>query len=284
MFNWFSFFVRRLTVVALMAGLWSSGCMTETEELGDGGDDGLGVTSQEITYSGHDYLFVTTPKTWHEAQSYCANYDRVNGGGYHLVTIDDSAEESFLNTIEIRRGLSRWWIGYSDQGVEGSWIWSHGYSTHANWAPNQPDNRGEQDCAVDRFDGVDGWDDQPCGWGNVFICERESISSGNRGYVDYSAWNTNNATVGATQYSVYLFAGQLFSMGTCGVPGASGVGDTWLRLKNPSGGEIASNDDSGGACGLLSNISIVAPTTGTYTIHAGCFSNNSCSGRVAFNY
>lgn len=268
-----------LSFILLLSGLSISGCLMETD---DGIDDkDLSVASQEVSYNGHDYLFVTTPQAWHQAQTYCFNYG--GGAGYHLVTINDAAEESFLNSSEVGRGMSRWWIGYSDEGIEGSWIWSNGFSSHINWTPGNPDNASNQDCAVDRFDGNDGWDDQNCGWHNVFICERDSDATGNRGSFSYASSNTSSATTNVTQYSVFLFAGQLFTVGTCGVPGASGSGDTYLRIKNPSGVEVGKNDDSSG-CGLLSNFSIIASTTGTHAIHAGCFSSNSCSGTVAFNY
>ncbi len=62
-------------------------------------------------------------------------------------------------------------------------------------------------------------------------------------------------------------------------PHTSGTGDTYLRLFNPSGVQVASNDDS---CGRLSFASHAATASGTYQIRAGCYSSNSCSGTVAY--
>lgn len=273
-----SFASKYLTFIFLLIGLTPSGCLMPPEEASD---EDLDVYSQEVTYNGHDYLFVTTPKTWYQAQTYCANYGAPYGG-YHLVTINDAGEEAFLDANESNRSKTNWWIGYSDQGVEGSWIWSNGYSTYTNWYPGEPNNNGDQDCAVDRYYASQ-WDDQACGVSNVFICERDALAVGNKGSFTYSASFTYDATYNTSTYAVYLYAGQLFTAGTCGLPGASGNGDTWLRLKNPSGVEVASNNSSS-ACGWLSNFSIVAETTGTYVIHAGCFDTSSCSGTVAFNY
>jgi hypothetical protein len=264
---------------SLLCGAGS--CVIPEEELLD--EDQLATTEHQITYNGHDYLFVTSPATWDQAQTHCANYTSNTGGGYHLVTINDAAEESFLNTSETSRGFSRWWIGYTDRGAEGSWIWPSGTSTYTNWAVHQPDNSREQDCAVDRFDGVDGWDDQPCEWTNRFICERDGLSVENKGVLNYSATATASATVNTATKSVHLLAGQLFTMGTCGIAGASANGDTWIRLRNPSGTEIASNDDAA-FCGVGSSISITVATTGTHIIHAGCYTSSSCSGTVAFGY
>jgi len=99
------------------------------------------------------------------------------------------------------------------------------------------------------------------------------------GSFSYSATNTNSAAQNTFNFDIAMVAGQTLSIGTCGVPGASGSGDTYLRLFNPSNVEVASNDD---ACGVLSFLAFTATTTGRFQVHAGCFSANSCSGTVAF--
>jgi len=67
-----------------------------------------------------------------------------------------------------------------------------------------------------------------------------------------------------TNFSIPLAAGQTITLGTCGVPGGSGFGDTILRLFNASNAEAASNDDAPG-CGLLSNLTFTAATAGTFS-------------------
>jgi hypothetical protein len=99
------------------------------------------------------------------------------------------------------------------------------------------------------------------------------------GSFNYSASNTSNATQNTTPYDVRLTAGQTLSFGTCSVAGASGSGDTFLRLYAPDGSNVALNDD---ACGYLSFVGFTATQTGTYRIQAGCFSSGGCSGTVAF--
>ncbi len=158
----------------------------------------------------------------------------------------------------------------------------------------QPDNfQGNENCGTDRYSNVDGsgnvftkdgWNDWDCNKNFPFICEGSPLSQDSRGVFSYSASNTSSATANTQNQSVYLYSGQLFTVGTCGLPSAKGDGDTYLRINNPNGQEIASNDDAGSPCGTLSNISIVIPATGTYTIRAGCYGKDSCAGTVSYTY
>lgn len=66
-------------------------------------------------------------------------------------------------------------------------------------------------------------------------------------------------------------AGDFYNIELFGV-GASGVGDTYLRIFNSSGTQIASNDDGGvGFNSGFANFSVT--TTGTYYISAGSFND-----------
>ncbi len=97
---------------------------------------------------------------------------------------------------------------------------------------------------------------------------------------NFNASGTNSATANTVNRTVALAAGQRITLGTCGVTGAAASGDTYLRLFNPSGTQVAFNDDSCG--GLASNLGFTAQTAGNYQIRAGCYQNTSCSGTVAW--
>jgi hypothetical protein len=237
----------------------------------------LGVSTHAITYNGHDYLFVTTPKSWNAAWSHCQS------AGYELVSVSDSNEESWLHSQQLNKAPyeTKWWIGLYDGGIEGSWYWTDGTPVgYLNWFPGQPDNKySDEDCAVDGWGQQ--WNDWACGNAANFICEKSSVSSSYTSSFTYHKINTANATTNTEQRSLYAYAGQVVTVGTCGIFGGSvSFGDTWLRIRNTTGSEIASNDDSCGGVG--SNISFVAATTGNYTIHAGCYSNGECAGTVAY--
>jgi hypothetical protein len=98
----------------------------------------------------------------------------------------------------------------------------------------------------------------------------------------YTAINTNNALQNTKNWSFFLYAGQLLSVGTCGVSGASTrrdpYDDTFLRLYGPSGLRVAYNDDACGGYG--SKIVYRAPETGTYRLRAGCYEALECGGTV----
>lgn len=99
------------------------------------------------------------------------------------------------------------------------------------------------------------------------------------GTFSFSAINTNSAQQNTVNHSVLLNAGQTLKLGTCSVAGASGTGDTYLRLYGPGGTQVALNDDS---CGVLSYLTFTASQSGTYQLRAGCFSSGSCNGTVAY--
>ncbi|WP_437284166.1 trypsin-like serine peptidase [Sorangium sp. So ce406] len=100
----------------------------------------------------------------------------------------------------------------------------------------------------------------------------------------FSASNTASATQNTIEHYVFLEPGATIDFGTCGTPGGSGTGDTYLRLVSPSGATVASSDDGGGSCGGLSHATFTAPAffAGMYEIQAGCFSTGACSGTVAY--
>jgi V8-like Glu-specific endopeptidase len=106
---------------------------------------------------------------------------------------------------------------------------------------------------------------------------------GTNGSLAFSASNTNSAQQNTVNKSVTLAAGQVIKLGTCSVSGASGTGDTYLRLYGPANTQVGANDDGSG-CGTLSYLTYTVPANaaGSYQIRAGCYANNSCSGTVAY--
>ncbi|MBL8492465.1 MAG: PEP-CTERM sorting domain-containing protein [Rhodocyclaceae bacterium] len=106
-----------------------------------------------VLHNGHYYDFVAGP-TWTAAES-----NAVALGG-HLVTINDAAEEAWLNTGFGLAG-NQWWIGFNYVASVGNFVWSSGEPvTYTNWAPGKPDiHLGAEHYAVMNWVGAQ--------WGNL---------------------------------------------------------------------------------------------------------------------
>lgn len=97
----------------------------------------------------------------------------------------------------------------------------------------------------------------------------------------FSGRSTTNATRSTANQTVTLRRGQTLTAGTCQLAGATGTGDTFVRIANAGAlTSVALNDD---ACGQLSFVRFVAPADGDYVIRAGCYANTACSGTVAWD-
>lgn len=154
----------------LVACLGLAGCMVNIDETAsDEGEEVIEV-AEPIVYNGHDYLFNLVPANWNQARANCLF------NGYNLASINDSAEENWLQQQENARGGGVWWIGYSDSGFEGIWVWEDQQNTtYTNWNIGEPNNgggsAGPEHCALDNTTGGR-WNDGGCTAIAKYICER----------------------------------------------------------------------------------------------------------------
>jgi len=100
--------------------------------------------------------------------------------------------------------------------------------------------------------------------------------------VPFSAANTASATTNTVDCKIIACHGQTVRASVCASE-TNGFGacsdDTYLRVVDAAGTEIASNDDY---CGFCSSLSFVATQQcTTYTIKQGCYYTASCSGTTA---
>ncbi|XP_060570430.1 perlucin-like protein [Ruditapes philippinarum] len=122
-----------------------------------------------VAYEGSCYLFghgVT--QTFVESEHFCRQHH--NG---HLVEIDSKAENLFLKDYVRGFGGHCYWIGLSDEQIEGNWIWYHSNTTPLffDWGPSQPDPGNNEDCAIfwGPFDYL--WGDLGCDWKCQPVCK-----------------------------------------------------------------------------------------------------------------
>jgi hypothetical protein len=125
--------------------------------------------------NGHDYLFCAPGFAyWSDVVEICAGQEALPA------RIDDAAENSFFQSISNALGMSEAWIGGTDTGHEGQWLWADGAefwnggatSLYANWATSEPNNDGgDENCT--RFVTATGtWNDLYCNTPSNYICER----------------------------------------------------------------------------------------------------------------
>ncbi|MHC4202225.1 MAG: lectin-like protein, partial [Planctomycetota bacterium] len=112
--------------------------------------------------------------TWPDAKAFCERQ------GGHLVTITSKEESDFVVDLT-RRVNGRYWIGFTDGRVEGTWEWVTGEPVKFTaWAEGQPNSMdGDQDYGIingSEYDSL--WDDNGdhnvrARGGNGFVCEWE---------------------------------------------------------------------------------------------------------------
>lgn len=168
--NHFGFLVLLLTLMSIAPGCITEGAIREDSDEDPEGEL-LGTARQPLPFGGHDYFFTLTPLNWAQAQANCS------ASGYNLVSINSAAEEEWLRQQEAVRGGGYWWIGYTDAGFEGIWVWADASPIgYTNWSPNEPnDSLGNEDCAVDNWlDPTTNakWNDLICTDFLKSICER----------------------------------------------------------------------------------------------------------------
>jgi len=101
-------------------------------------------------FGGHTYFRSTTSSSWA-----AANTSATNSGG-HLLTISSAAENNFF------LGLGQHWMGFTDQLVEGVWVWVNNEPVvYTNWDEDEPNNLGgNQDFGLINWTTSNQWDDQ----------------------------------------------------------------------------------------------------------------------------
>lgn len=83
--------------------------------------------------TGNLYFLTESRSSWTEAQA-----EAVAKGG-NLVAINNAEENKWL--LDVFGTTELFWIGLSDQEVEGAWKWANGEKvTYTNWTPNEPNN------------------------------------------------------------------------------------------------------------------------------------------------
>lgn len=156
--------------------------------------------------------------------------------------------------------------GFQRTFLEAIKLSSGGTCNIVDWVSQDP-----TDCRIIVHVGVGSFGNVSCAW-NVYADKEHGYS--------FNVSNTNSAQQNTLDTRIPLNEGNTIDVGTCGVPGGSASGDTYVRLLGPSNQLVALNDDA--CASLASHVTYTVPAggTGMYTVKAGCFSSGSCSGVV----
>jgi hypothetical protein len=130
-------------------------------------DDG-GLCPCNVHYYGGDaYMFCTTAATWTAARDSCEYY------GYYLISINDSAENTFAVDTAYRWYRGKWWTGGNDVAREGTWTWRGGDTwSYTNWGQGEPNNSGNNEDCMQLGRYLDyTWNDEPCSASFRYVCE-----------------------------------------------------------------------------------------------------------------
>jgi hypothetical protein len=96
-------------------------------------------------------------------------------GGGDLAIVDQLAKQDELVDAVLGVWWTDWWIGLDDIVEEGVYTWVDGTPLDwAQWANNEPNNSGNEDCNHFASWAGGSWNDIPCDQDLAFICEYPS--------------------------------------------------------------------------------------------------------------
>jgi len=141
------------------------------------------------------FLFhYTQADNWFEAQHEC---ERVGGFLAEPKTYEQATLLTSLALLEESIiGVNSWWIGLSDLGHDGRWLWQHSVSDleFSNWAPGYPTNQFGADCVLMSLADNFAWTDRDCIQARASpICQREWNDGGST--TTTPAWGTTTTIV-----------------------------------------------------------------------------------------
>ncbi|XP_005341312.2 C-type lectin domain family 4 member E [Ictidomys tridecemlineatus] len=123
------------------------------------------------------YFFSTNTMSWLSSSRNCS------GMGAHLVVINTQEEQEFLYHAKPEK--REFFIGLTDQVVEGEWQWVDGTpftESLSFWDAGEPNNLITlEDCATirDSSNARKNWNDIPCFYNMFWICEMPEINAAN---------------------------------------------------------------------------------------------------------
>ncbi|XP_053195543.1 lactose-binding lectin l-2-like [Scomber japonicus] len=124
-------------------------------------------------FKGRCYKYVSTHKTWADAELYCVSQNA------NLVSVHSQQEQDFvkflIKNFDHAEGFT--WMGLSDAHKEGGWMWSDGCPVgFVFWHAGQPDNyNGHENCAEFNWGQRLKWNEVPCFFTRPSVCATRTV-------------------------------------------------------------------------------------------------------------
>ncbi|KAM7419045.1 hypothetical protein PAMA_016250 [Pampus argenteus] len=124
---------------------------------------------QGWVYFNNSFYFISQRKnSWQESRNDCLRR------GTDLLIINSKEEQEFVDQFK-----KEFWIGLSDSETEGIWKWvdeSPVITSFSYWGNNEPNSHQgkDEDCGeIKLMNGEHKWNDKPCEYKNLWICEKK---------------------------------------------------------------------------------------------------------------
>jgi len=143
-------------------------------------DEGAACPCPTAIHQGRIYLFCGAlvpdqPEGFGRRNEWQASRDLCESIGFHLVKVDNQAEDGFVYQTLAGLGFGDTWMGMNDLQTDMTWVWHDGDGlTYVNWDDGEPNGRRDENCGimlVEEASRASRWDDRPCDRDYHFVCE-----------------------------------------------------------------------------------------------------------------
>ncbi|XP_062611628.1 C-type lectin domain family 4 member M-like isoform X5 [Saccostrea cucullata] len=122
-----------------------------------------------VQFEENCYLFLSLENNFKDAVDYCNKA----AAGTRLLEIKSSHVEKWIDLQLTIRGFQYTWIGLTDILNQGSFVLISTGSkpTYTNWHKNEPNNSGNVEHCVEKWNTGLKWNDKRCDTRRSFVCE-----------------------------------------------------------------------------------------------------------------
>ncbi|XP_052774368.1 asialoglycoprotein receptor 1-like [Mya arenaria] len=126
-----------------------------------------------LAFDGSCYLFGSSHATFTEAEHYCRQHSS------HLVHANNANENAFLKDFMAKLQTHQWWLGLTDEVVEGVWKWfdTDTVAEFTDFTSHEGNDGFAVDCAMFDSNQQFHWADVPCTSSRWPLCESDGRDS-----------------------------------------------------------------------------------------------------------